>query len=222
MRRLVSETDRVVKALLMGSLVALFVLIALFLNTGVAASFEGWAYSESTEHMSPLLTSTAKAVTHLGDVLPVTLVCLLFLVIPPLRRRYALPVIVTTVFAASLNALLKLAFMRPRPDILSLIIETDFSFPSGHAMINMALYGMVIILVWRSSQSRWKKITITAVLAVLVAAIGLTRVYLGVHYITDVIAGWCLGFAIALGVILAYDEIRRRSDNKDYQRSQRA
>ena len=211
MRKLASDLDRAAKILVMVILTVLFIFIALFFNTKVAGSFEGWVYSESIEHMSPAVTLCAKVITHLGDTLAVLLVCLFLLIVPTLRKNYAAPVIASTVLAASLNALLKLAFTRPRPDILRLIAETDFSFPSGHAMINMALYGAIVILAWRFLQTKRMKIAITAGLTILVFAIGFTRVYLGVHYITDVIAGWCLGLAFAVGVILVFDEIKRKS-----------
>jgi len=211
MRKLASKSDMALKFSVMALFAALFVFIAAAFNTAISQSFEAWVYAESIEHMSPVITSCAIGITHLGDALVVVLVCLLFIIVPTLRKNYAVPVIASTVVAACLNALLKLAFMRPRPDILMLIPETDFSFPSGHAMTNMALYAVIIILAWRFLHTKRAKVLITLALGTLVFAIGFTRIYLGVHYVTDVIAGWCLGLTIALAVILIYDKIKQRS-----------
>ena len=204
------STHKTARVLLIVLPIALFVLIAFSLYADIATGFESWVYAESTEHMSPLLTSCVKAITHLGDTITVLLVCLVLFVVPPLRRNYALPVALSTIVAAILNIVLKQMFARQRPDILALVTETSYSFPSGHAMISMAMYGAIVFLAWRYMRSLQAKILTTVIFAVLVAAIGFSRVYLGVHYATDVVAGWCLGLAIALGVVFLFDGTRKK------------
>ena len=213
-------------------LVLLFAGIAVAVKTGFAAGFEDGVYTGLIGHMSPTLTACMIAVTSLGDTVTVILVCVALIVASVLLKRgkktgsvsylaffatsvlqsgYALPVCVSTLIAAILNAVLKQAFARPRPDMLRLITETGFGFPSGHAMINMALYATIALLAWRLMRSRKAKVVITVLLAALVCAIGLSRIYLGVHYATDVFAGWCLGLAIACAVVLAFDKLRNKT-----------
>ena len=107
---------------------------------------------------------------------------------------------ITVISAATLNFILKNAFARERPDILRLINETNYSFPSGHAMNNAALYTMLTILTFKYIKSKPKIITLTTIFVYLVLAIGFSRLYLGVHYAGDVIGGWLLGFLVALVV----------------------
>ena len=187
-------------------LIALFALTALFLSADFIAHFEGWVYQSITVHMSPTLTSAVKIITHTGDAMVVTAICLSLFVVPKIRKLYALPVAFTVSIAEILNLILKNVFVRERPNILRLVNETSYSFPSGHAMASAALYSCIAILAWRYN----KKIAMTIFCCVMTILIGLSRVYLGVHYITDVIGGWCLGIAIATIVTNTYERITPR------------
>ena len=101
--------------------------------------------------------------------------------------------IVCLVGEALLNFFLKNLFERTRPDLFQVVTEAGYSFPSGHAMVSLCLYGMITFLVARHVQSwRWRLVVIGLAMA-LVVAIGVSRVYLGVHYPTDVVAGYFAG-----------------------------
>ncbi len=94
--------------------------------------------------------------------------------------------------SALLNLLAKHAFARPRPDLwLSIAPETTYSFPSGHAMGSMTLGAVAILLAWRT---RWRW-PVAVVAGVFVLLVGLSRVYLGVHYPSDILAGWAAACA---------------------------
>jgi len=203
-----TKNKELTKILLIVFPMVLFILIAIFVGADIATGFESWAYKASVEHMSPLLTNVIVFITHLGDPVTVAVICLALFVLPKFRRNYAIPVSTAVIIATILNLLLKQIFMRERPDILQLITETTYSFPSGHAMINAALYATLAVLVWKYVKNRRTKILTAAISAAIVLAICFSRVYLGVHYITDVIAGLCLGLAIA--VITSTTFIRHR------------
>jgi undecaprenyl-diphosphatase len=99
--------------------------------------------------------------------------------------------------AALANAILKLLFQRDRPSLwYSAIVEHSYSFPSGHAMVSSALIVCVLLLVW---QTKWR-IPATIGGLFLIFMIGLSRLYMGVHYPTDVIAGWSVGILWSLTV----------------------
>ncbi len=106
-----------------------------------------------------------------------------------------------TIGAASLGVEgVKRAVARERPEALDpLYIEHGFSFPSGHATLSMTAYGVLAVLVARSRLPRAARIALIAGLGVLVFLIGLSRVWIGVHYPTDVLAGWATGAVIVLG-----------------------
>jgi len=91
--------------------------------------------------------------------------------------------------------MLKFIFVRPRPFEWMLIEETGYSFPSGHAMVSMAFYGMLVYLIWQTKISLNKKKIWTIVLSVLILLIGISRIYLGVHYVSDIIGGFTLSLS---------------------------
>src|SRR5699024_2347709 len=91
-----------------------------------------------------------------------------------------------------LNYVLKILFSRNRPADINLIVETGFSFPSGHAMMSLGIYGFLIYLLLLSDKNKISKIIGTCFLILLIFLIGISRIYLGVHYATDVIAGFII------------------------------
>jgi membrane-associated phospholipid phosphatase len=140
-------------------------------------------------------------ITQLGGVLGVITLTAGLLTLLLLRHRYIDAFVVTaTVGGASLlNLILKFLFERTRPDLWQqLIVETSYSFPSGHAMGSAAL-ALAVMYICRNGRLRWPAI-ILGCLYILI--IGLSRLYLGVHYPTDVLAGWLVSAAWFCAVIL--------------------
>lgn len=172
----------------------------LFINAERVAGFEEWIYAESTEHMSPVITAVMKAVSYIGDVLFIICLSLLLFAIPKVRNDYAIPVSSAIIVSTVLNLILKSIIARTRPDVMRLVEVTNYSFPSGHAMVNMALYSMIVLLIHNYVKN--VKIQISAFLffGTLVTLIGFSRIYLGAHYVTDVIAGWCMGLVISVSL----------------------
>lgn len=175
--------------------ILLFVILAACIQAEASGHFEDWAYSEAVEHMSPALTSMMKGITRLGNPASVTALCLTLFIVPKWRKTAALPVAAAVISSVAANAILKRIFTRSRPDILQLISESGYSFPSGHATVNAAFYVMLIFLIFHYAQGFWHKLAFSLPCAALPVMIGLSRIYLGVHYAGDVLGGWLLGFA---------------------------
>jgi undecaprenyl-diphosphatase len=184
--------------------VILFVMLALYVRAGITVGFEGWVYSETVEHMSPVMTDIVKGITHIGDASVVMAFCILLIIIPKTRKTIALPVSSAVILSALLNIVLKELFARERPDILRLINETSYSFPSGHAMINATLYTMLIIMVFKFIKSPPRIWGLSLLCIMLILSIGFSRVYLGVHYAGDIIGGWIIGFAVTILVYVLW------------------
>ncbi len=109
-------------------------------------------------------------------------------------------VIVSLVGGTILNTVLKNAFARPRPDLVAHLVDVhSASLPSGHAMISAVAYLTIGALLARVQPTRVLKVYTVSVSVMLVLVVGLSRVYLGVHWPSDVLAGWCLGAAWAMG-----------------------
>jgi undecaprenyl-diphosphatase len=108
-----------------------------------------------------------------------------------------------------LNVVLKAFLARPRPDIVPhLVASSGSSFPSGHAMIAAAVYLTIGIMLAETQKRRVVRTYLTAFFAIVVLLIGVSRVYLGVHWPSDVLAGWIVGMAWALMVFAASDGSR--------------
>jgi undecaprenyl-diphosphatase len=111
------------------------------------------------------------------------------------RYRTAIVVVITWFSGELLNAALKQLFNRPRPSIVPhLRVVYTTSFPSGHAMESAIVYLTLAAILMRASQSRVTKIYILGIAVLLTTLVGVSRVYLGVHYPTDVLGGWIVGF----------------------------
>ncbi len=137
-------------------------------------------------------------VTALGGATVITLVTLVVAGLLALKREYRLLglVALTAIGGAVLELSLKIFFGRPRPSIVPHLVEVHAqSFPSGHSMMSAAVYLSFAALLARREPSPRIRTYILSVALVLVLLIGISRVYLGVHYPTDVLGGWLLGLA---------------------------
>ena len=122
----------------------------------------------------------------------------IFLVISN-NRRSAIFVALATISGALLSSLLKIGFDRPRPDLVPHLTHVySASFPSGHAMVSAVVYLTLGTLLARVVSGFWSKVFIMVVAVLLTGLIGLSRLYLGVHWPSDVLAGWAAGAAWAL------------------------
>jgi membrane-associated phospholipid phosphatase len=165
---------------------------------------------------SPTLTSVLSAITQLGSpvvLFPLTAVAAL--VFLEMRRiRGAILMVVTMLGVALLNQVLKVFFQRERPvPFFGLATPSSWSFPSGHAMASFCFYGALAALVTARLRSRALRLAVWAAAAVIIFAVGFSRIYLGVHYLSDVVAGYAVGFVWVLTVASA-DRMFRRADKR--------
>jgi len=163
---------------------------------------------------SPEATSLMKAVTRMGDSISVMVIALiLLLVLALLRYRIELLLYMTVVGGSGLlNLALKQLVRRSRPAGERLVEATGFSFPSGHSMAAFTLYGIAAYLIWKHIDRREGRLLLAIASALIVLAIGASRVYLGVHYPTDVLGAYLAGgawLAAAIGSFRCWQAARR-------------
>ena len=175
-----------------------------------------WLQHHSTEWGETLFS----VVSLFGSVIlyAVAIAAVIFYLVRRDRLRAA-TVAVASVSVIILNNALKLIFHRGRPEYASEFIHRQsWSFPSGHAMDSLVVYGILTCLLLETPfGARWRR-TITAVAAVLVLLVGYSRVYLGVHYTSDVIGGWLAGGVCLIIAINSYHLAARRSGGAVRQR----
>lgn len=177
---------------------------ALFLFIGLAKmifkdkkeDFDQDAFTFLASRVNDINTDVMQVFTFLGThtfLIPANLALVAYFLFIKRHRWYSVKVPVVALSSVMLMFLLKLIFQRDRPLTPLLQAAQGYSFPSGHATMSITFYGLIIFLVWRNKVSLWVKWSLTIILAALINFIGISRVYLRVHYASDVIAGFCVG-----------------------------
>ena len=161
----------------------------------------------------PWLEGAMRDVTSLGSASVLVLITTAVIVYLLMIRRPATALLIFVAVAGGqvLSSLLKAGIDRPRPDLVShLVNETSFSFPSGHAMLSAVTYLTLGSLAARFLHGRTTKIFVLCLAVLTTVLVGISRVYLGVHWPSDVLAGWCAGFAWAMLCWLVARVLQRR------------
>lgn len=213
------QTNRLFKDLIWGLAAALILLIVFItlsqsLTSSWLESFDGSIGDAILAMRSSVLTPIAMFFTALGEG---STEFILFFVIGAVlyfkfKHRWETLVLFLGVLGTwGLNTLLKSIFERARPVGKWLIEEDSFSFPSGHAMVSSLFYGLIGYLLWVNLRRTWKQAwLIPPITALVIICIGLSRIYLGVHYPSDVLAGFVAGGAVLIGCIMGVRAIRSR------------
>ena len=148
----------------------------------------------STFLISDFATPIAKFITNFGGaIFLITLTVILFILIK--NKKIGLSIFSNLVIITVLNQLLKRILQRPRPTEFRIIEETGYSFPSGHSMVSMAFYGYLIYLIYKYVKNKYVKWISIVLLGILICSIGVSRIYLGVHYTSDVLGGFLLSIS---------------------------
>ena len=153
----------------------------------------------STFLISDFATPIAKFITNFGGaIFLIIATIILFILIK--NKKIGFSIISNLVIVTILNQLLKNILQRPRPNEFRIIEETGYSFPSGHSMVSMAFYGYLIYLIYIYVKNKYLKCTLIVLLSILICTIGISRIYLGVHYTSDVLGG----FLISISYLVIY------------------
>lgn len=171
---------------------------------------------------TPALTSAVIFITDLGDlyayIVAMILVTILFFY--KLRSwKFILQLLGVLVLSAISNIALKKVFDRARPSEEHLVVIKTLSYPSGHAMSAMAFYGFLIYLIYQIKMAKWLRIVLTIFFTFLILAIGLSRIYLGVHFPSDVAGGFIAGLIWIAFCIILFNvvDLMRREKRGEYE-----
>lgn len=171
----------------------IFILIARDIFQKEIINYDVWAHDVLVENLrSDFLTMIMKIITDFGSafvLIPLTMLMFLF------SKHKGISTGLNLILITIINTILKFIVQRPRPSGFNIIIETGFSFPSGHSMVSTAFYGFLIYLAYKNIKNKKLKALICTSLFCLIILICISRIYLGVHYASDVIGGFFIAMA---------------------------
>ena len=203
-----NKTKKIIKWILFAITAILAIVVTINVKNGRILELDLNIYKFFSENIiNDKLTPIVKIITHIGGakiVLVLTVVAIIL--IKGLKNKLFL--LTGIVGTAGLNVVLKHIIQRERPNINRLIPEKGYSFPSGHSMMSMAFYGMLIFLIFKYVKNTTLKWTLIVILTILLSTIGITRIYLGVHYPSDVIGGFLVSLTYLFILTEIYNKVK--------------
>lgn len=192
------------------SILVIFLLIVIYLlKTDKMLWFDDSIYNFINQFANEGLTSFFKFITNFASFTYITIfIVIIFIFIKD--KWIGILVAVNSVNSAIINKVLKSIFVRPRPDVLRMIKQGGYSFPSGHAMASMTFYGILIYLIYKSNINKRLKYGFIIILSILIFLIGLSRIYLGVHYASDILAGYLVSLIYLIIFITMVNKIKSK------------
>jgi undecaprenyl-diphosphatase len=173
-------------------------------------------FDKLSEWVTPFTTSFLQAITFLGShtfLIPANLLLAFYFLFVKKHRWYSIKVPVVALGGLLLMTLLKQFFNRPRPLVPLLEPVRGLSFPSGHALMSVSFYGLLIYLVWENVKEPIRKWLLISFFVILIILIGFSRIYLRLHYFSDVIAGFSIGviwLSVSIWTIRRIEQFSRR------------
>lgn len=203
-----NKTKNIIKWILCAITAILAIVITINVKNGKILELDLNIYKFFSENIiNDKLTPIVKVITHIGGAKIVfVLTVLAIILIKGLKNKLFL--LTGIVGTAGLNVVLKHIVQRERPNINRLIPEKGYSFPSGHSMMSMAFYGMLIFLIFKYVKNTALKWTLIVILTILLSTIGITRIYLGVHYPSDVIGGFVVSLTYLFILTEIYNKVK--------------
>lgn len=179
----------------------IFIIWTILVITNSLTLFDDKIYQFIISFQNDALTSIMKVITSFANPLTIVSLCLASLLSLIWKYKASIYLIIVTIISTVFNFLTKNIVLRNRPDHLRLIEETGYSFPSGHAMGSIAFYGFIIFLLSKSKINKYLKIFLSIIIGLTIFLIGISRIYVGVHYPSDIIGGFLLGYIILISSI---------------------
>lgn len=203
-----NKTKNIIKWILCAITAILAIVITINVKNGKILELDLNIYKFFSENIiNDKLTPILKVITHIGgEKIVLVLAVLAIILIKGLKNKLFL--LTGVVGTAGLNIILKHIIQRKRPNINRLIPEEGYSFPSGHSMMSMAFYGMLIFLIFKYVKNTILKWTLIVILTILLSTIGITRIYLGVHYPSDVIGGFVVSLTYLFILTEIYNKVK--------------
>lgn len=179
--------------------IILFVFVSRLLLLDEIQKFDDAVFSFVSQFRCPALTYLFKFFSFLCSIYFLVILTIGMMLFTKNKKK-GFYIGLNVLLCFSLNQIFKFSFARDRPVAINLIVENGYSFPSGHSMVSLAFYGFLIYLIAHKKMKRKRKVLYCSLLSLLVFLIGISRIYLGVHFASDVLAG----FALSMSYLILY------------------
>lgn len=190
-----------------------FALLASIIDTKIIETFDMKIIDGIQEMKEPYLTSIMRFFSYIGNTVSVMIISLIILVILYIvfkQRKELILFIIVLVGSTGFNLLLKALFQRERPTLYTMIEEEGFSFPSGHSMAALSLYGIVSFLLWRHIPKKMGRVVLILTSTAFILIIGFSRIYLGAHFPSDIIGAYLFSGFWLLLCIWGFRNLQKR------------
>ena len=180
----------------------IFIILSILVLSKKDIAIDALVYNKISPLIKNNLTNNIKLLTYLGSgvvVIGITVFVIIFFK----NKKYGLFLSIDLALITIIQIILKNIFTRSRPLDIGLIKEKGYSFPSGHSLTSMAFYGLIIYLIYNSKLKRQEKIIYITLFSIFILIVGLSSIYLGVHFFTDVVGG----FTFSICFLIIYTSI---------------
>ena len=187
-----------IRWIILGLCLILFITIMIFVIIKNDLYIDKYGYNLISKLKSSDMTNIIKIITNIGGTIIIAVVTILSLFIFR-KKKIDICIILNLLGICILNnVLIKNIIARDRPTGINIIEENGYSFPSGHTAISTVVYGYLIYLIYNYVSNKKLKYVLISILSIIILVVGLTRIYLGVHYTSDVLGGYLLGISYLL------------------------
>ncbi len=181
-------------------LTLIFIILSILVKLDLVSSIDTFIYNLCTFKMNNIINGIFKVITFFGSTPFIVALSVILFVVFLICKKKNMAYLTASVIIIStiLNNVIKIIVMRSRPEVLKLVIETSYSFPSGHTMASVTIYGILLYLVNKTDLKSGLKNILRVILIILPILIGISRIYLGAHFATDVIGAYLVSSILLL------------------------
>ena len=191
MKKTINYIKEKTKNLILITSLILFIFVTYFIFSNKITYLDSQVHSYILGIRNKNLTSILITITNVSSAYALIVISILLLLIIK-EKKIPLLISLNLIYSYTLNIIAKAIFTRPRPIGINLIEESGFSYPSGHSMVSMAYYGFIAYIIYKKQTNKLIKTIIIISLILTILLVGFSRIYLGVHYLSDVIGGFLL------------------------------
>ena len=191
MKKTITYIQKNKKSIILIVALLLFILLTHAIYTNKISYIDTLAHSYILKIRNKKLTNALILITNIASATTLIIItCILLITIK--NKKIPLYIFFNLFFSFTINSIAKVFFSRPRPTGINLIEEVSFSYPSGHSMIGMSYYGFIAYLLYKTYKHKPSTPILIFLIILMILLIGFSRIYLGVHYLSDIIGGFLL------------------------------